>query len=250
MNTRTAGRVVSTRREAEMTTLTDLAAPARPASRARHSNAVAPDREHGRSPGRGFWIVGYVFAVTMAFSTIPTPLYVLYQARDHFGALLVTVIFAAYAVGVMASLFLAGHVSDWLGRRRMIATALAVNMLSGIVFLAWPAMPGLIAGRVISGISIGMLTATATVYLSELNAAARPAEPGRRTRDRRAPAAEAALPSAAGYDSGCGPPGVPRSGVRHGSRLRGARAVHVPRSWLHRGNAGRPLTRARGPGGF
>src|SRR6266702_4176704 len=123
MNTRTAGRVVSTRREAEMTTLTDLAAPARPASRARHSNAVAPDREHGRSPGRGFWIVGYVFAVTMAFTTIPTPLYVLYQARDHFGALLVTVIFAAYAVGVMASLFLAGHVSDWLGRRRMIATA-------------------------------------------------------------------------------------------------------------------------------
>src|SRR6266568_4494788 len=179
MNTRTAGRVVSTRREAEMTTLTDLAAPARPASRARHSNAVAPDREHGRSPGRGFWIAGYVFAVTMAFSTIPAPLYVLYQARDHFGALLVTVIFAAYAVGVMASLFLAGHISDWLGRRRMIATALGVNMLSGIVFLAWPAVPGLIAGRVISGISIGMLTATTTAYLSELHAAARSRWPPR-----------------------------------------------------------------------
>jgi len=163
-----------------MTTLTDPARPARPASGARHSNAVAPDREHGRSPGRGFWIAGYVFAVTMAFSTIPTPLYVLYQARDHFGALLVTVIFAAYAVGVMASLFLAGHVSDWLGRRRMIVTALAVNMASGIVFLAWPTVPGLIAGRVISGISIGMLTATATVYLSELHAAARPGQPGRR----------------------------------------------------------------------
>jgi MFS family permease len=70
----------------------------------------------------------------MAFSTIPAPLYVLYQARDHFGALLVTVIFAAYAVGVMASLVLAGHISDWLGRRRMIATALGVSMLSGIVF--------------------------------------------------------------------------------------------------------------------
>ncbi len=141
---------------------------------------MAPDRQEGRSAGRGFWIAGYVFAVTMAFSTIPAPLYVLYQARDHFGALLVTVIFAAYAAGVMASLFLAGHVSDWLGRRRMITIALAVNMASGIVFLAWPAVPGLIAGRVISGISIGMLTATATVYLSELHAAARPGEPGRR----------------------------------------------------------------------
>jgi MFS family permease len=125
-------------------------------------------------------VVGYVFAVMMAFSTIPAPLYVLYQARDHFGALLVTVIFAAYAVGVMASLFLAGHISDWLGRRRMVATALGVNILSGIVFLAWPAVPGLIVGRVISGISIGLLTATATAYLSELHAAARPGEPGRR----------------------------------------------------------------------
>jgi MFS family permease len=162
-----------------MTTLTDLAPPARPTAGTRHTGAT-PDSQQPRSHARGFWIVGYVFAVTMAFSTIPAPLYVLYQARDHFGALLVTVIFAAYAVGVMASLFLAGHISDWLGRRRMVATAVSVNILSGIVFLAWPAVPGLITGRVISGISIGMLTATATAYLSELHAAARPGQPGRR----------------------------------------------------------------------
>src|ERR1700730_8706043 len=128
MNTRTAGRVVAARKEAEMTTLTDLAPPARPPAGTRRSSAASPDRQQPRSYGRGFWIVGYVFAVTMAFSTIPAPLYVLYQTRDHFGALLVTVIFAAYAVGVMASLFLAGHISDWLGRRRMGAPALGANM--------------------------------------------------------------------------------------------------------------------------
>ena len=111
------------------------------------------------------------------FSAVPTPLYVLYQARDGFGALMVTVIFAAYAAGVVASLFLAGHVSDWLGRRRMAAVAVAVNMASGALFLAWPSVTGLIAGRVISGISIGMLTATATAYLSELHAAAHPGRP-------------------------------------------------------------------------
>lgn len=139
-----------------MTTLTDLAPSARPAAGTRRSGSI-PRRPQRRSYGRGFWVVGYVFAVAMAFSTIPAPLYVLYQARDHFGALLVTVIFAAYAVGVMASLFLAGHISDWLGRRRMVAAALGVNMLSGVVFLAWPSVPGLIVGRVISGVSIGML---------------------------------------------------------------------------------------------
>ena len=145
------------------------------------ATALKPDappagRAGGR-PGVGFWLASYVFAITIAFSAVPAPLYVLYQARDHFGPLLVTVIFAVYALGVAASLFLVGHVSDWLGRRRILLIAVAVNMASGLLFLLWPAVPGLIIGRIISGVSIGMLTATATAYLSELHAAARPGTP-------------------------------------------------------------------------
>ncbi len=138
-----------------------------------------PGPRRGRY-GTGFWLAGYVFMVTMAFSAVPAPLYVLYQARDHFGPLMVTVIFAAYAVGVVVSLLLAGHVSDWLGRRRLVAAAVAVNVISGVIFLAWPSVAGLITGRVVSGVSIGMLTATATAYLSELHAVAWPgARPAR-----------------------------------------------------------------------
>ena len=99
-------------------------------------------RGQSRRHGTGFWIAGYAFAVTMAFSTVPAPLYVLYQARDRFGSLLVTVIFAAYAVGVVASLFLLGHLSDWLGRRRIALIALGISMLAGVTFLAWPEVPG------------------------------------------------------------------------------------------------------------
>jgi MFS family permease len=131
-------------------------------------------RGRGLRASAGFWIVAYGFCVTMAFAAVPAPLYVLYQARDGFGAILVTVIFAAYAVGVVASLLLIGHTSDWLGRRRLMLTALLVSLVSGVVFLTWPATPGLIVARVISGISVGMLTATATAYLSELHATARP----------------------------------------------------------------------------
>ena len=127
----------------------------------------------GRAYRRGFWLVGFVFLVTMAFSAVPAPLYVLYAARDHFGPLMITVIFAAYAVGVIASLFLAGHLSDWLGRRRMAVIAVAVNVASGVIFLLWPSVPGLLIARVVSGVSVGMLTATATAYLSELDASGR-----------------------------------------------------------------------------
>jgi hypothetical protein len=122
---------------------------------------------------RGFWLVGFAFLVTMAFSAVPAPLYVLYAARDSFGPLMITVIFAAYAIGVIASLFLAGHLSDWLGRRRMAVIAVSVNVASGVIFLLWPTVPGLLVARVVSGISVGMLTATATAFLSELDAAGR-----------------------------------------------------------------------------
>ena len=119
----------------------------------------------------GFWLVAYAFTVTMAFSAVPTPLYVLYQARDGFGSVTLTLIFAAYAVGVALSLLLAGHLSDWAGRRRMLAAAIAVNLASGVVFLTWISVPGLLVARFVSGISIGLLTATATAHLTELHQA-------------------------------------------------------------------------------
>lgn len=49
-------------------------------------------QDHQARSRYGFWVVAYAFAVTMAFSAVPAPLYVLYQARDHFGSFLVTVI--------------------------------------------------------------------------------------------------------------------------------------------------------------
>ena len=128
----------------------------------------------------GFWLVAYAFAVTMAFSAVPTPLYVLYAARDGFGSLTVTVVFAVYAAGVAVSLLLAGHLSDWAGRRRMLAAAIVVNLVSGVVFLTWLSVPGLLVARFVSGISIGLLTATATAHLTELHRAGFPRGPGAR----------------------------------------------------------------------
>jgi MFS family permease len=126
--------------------------------------------------GTGFWIIAAAFMTVMAFSTLPTPLYALYQQRDGFATILITVIFAAYGVGVMASLYLAGHISDWLGRRRIILIAIVVEIAASVLFLLWPEVPGLIVARFVNGVGVGMLTATATAHLSELRAVARPEE--------------------------------------------------------------------------
>jgi MFS family permease len=128
----------------------------------------------------GFWVVAVAFLLNMAFSAVPTPLYVLYQQRDGFSNLMVTVVFAVYAVGVIGSLFLGGHLSDWVGRRRVFVPALLANAASAVVFIVDPSLAGLIVARVISGVSVGLTTATATSYLAELHASARPSASQRR----------------------------------------------------------------------
>ncbi|MGH3764566.1 MAG: hypothetical protein ACRDTX_05370 [Pseudonocardiaceae bacterium] len=52
----------------------------------------------GRSTA--FALVAYAFAVTMLGTTLPTPLYPIYQQRIGFSGFVVTVIYAVYAVGV------------------------------------------------------------------------------------------------------------------------------------------------------
>lgn len=140
------------------------------------ASTSAPSARH-RS---GFWLIAAVFAVSMAFSTVPTPLYPIYQAHDGFTSFTVTVVFAAYAVGVVTSLLLAGHISDWVGRRRVLLPALALEAAAAVLFLAWPELPGLVIARFLTGLGVGMITATATAYLLELHVAARPAAGRRR----------------------------------------------------------------------
>jgi MFS family permease len=134
-----------------------------------------------RLPHRhGFWAVAFAFIVVMGFSAVPTPLYALYAARDGFGSLTITLVFAVYAFGVIASLFLAGHLSDRYGRRSLLFPALALNAVSAVLFLVWRDLPGLLVARAVSGVGVGLVSATAMAWLAELHSHDRPAAGGRR----------------------------------------------------------------------
>jgi MFS family permease len=122
-----------------------------------------------RRSAYGFWLVAFAFTTAMAFTTVPTPLWSLYAQRDRLSSLTITIVFAVYALAVALSLFFVGHLSDWYGRRRVLMPALALQILAGVVFLLWPALAGLLLARVLSGLGIGAVTATATAWLSELS---------------------------------------------------------------------------------
>ena len=120
----------------------------------------------GRSAG--FLLVAYAFLVTMIGTTLPTPLYPLFEARYSFGELMVTVIFAVYAFGVIAGLLVFGNVSDESGRKPVLLAGLAFSALSAFLFVFAGSLAPIFAGRVASGISAGIFTGTATAMLVDL----------------------------------------------------------------------------------
>jgi MFS family permease len=138
---------------------------------------------HNSNPARyrkGFWAIAFAFTVALGFTTVPAPLWSLYRQQDHFSSFTVTVVFAAYGMGVALSLFLAGHLSDWHGRRRLMVPALSLNLISGVIFLTSTGVAGLTIARVLSGLGVGAVTATATAWISELHAHERPGADSRR----------------------------------------------------------------------
>ncbi|MFD7614738.1 MFS transporter [Streptomyces sp. NPDC059828] len=141
----------------------------------------------------GYPAAAAVFAIGMAGTTLPTPLYGLYQDQIGFSELMVTVVFAVYAIAVITVLMVAGNYSDEVGRRPVILCAMALSAASAGCFLLESGLPLLFAGRLFSGFAAGLLSGAATAAVIEL------AGP-----ERRARAAFAATAANMG-GLGCGP---------------------------------------------
>jgi MFS family permease len=119
-----------------------------------------------------FWAVAFAFLALTAFATAPSALYGLYAKQEHLAPITLTVVYAIYAVGIVVSLLLAGHVSDLYGRRIVLIPGLLVASVASVVFLAWPSLAGLLVARLLTGVALGASVATATAYIADLDAGA------------------------------------------------------------------------------
>ena len=112
-------------------------------------------------------LLAYAFAAIMVGTTLPTPMYALFADELHFQVLTTTVIFATYAGGVLFALLAFGRWSDAIGRRPVLLAGIGFAVVSAIVFLLADSVPELLVGRVLSGLSAGIFTGTATAAVIE-----------------------------------------------------------------------------------
>ncbi|WP_224770171.1 MFS transporter [Mycobacterium simulans] len=133
--------------------------------------AEDPAGMHKTSSLRSTWrpatLLACVFASIMAGSSLPTPMYALYAQRMHFGALTTTIVFAAFIPGVLFGLLAFGRWSDAVGRRPMLLAGLAGALASALVFLTAGTVLQLLAGRALSGLSVGVAIGAATAAVIE-----------------------------------------------------------------------------------
>ena len=121
-------------------------------------------------------MAGVVIFTLLVGANLATPLYPLLQAKLGITALDVTVAFSTYVLALVATLILAGHWSDHIGRRAALVLAVLVGLAGGSVFATADSLFALCAGRALQGIAVALATGASSAALRE--AAAQPSRVG------------------------------------------------------------------------
>jgi MFS family permease len=114
---------------------------------------------------------GLTLIAFFAASSLPTPLYHLYQATWRFSASTLTAIFSVYALALLVALLLGARLSDHLGRRPVILAAIALEIVAMAAFALASDSNGLILARALQGLATGLATAAVGAALIDADPA-------------------------------------------------------------------------------
>ncbi|WP_067495150.1 MFS transporter [Actinoplanes sp. TFC3] len=123
-----------------------------------------------------FAAIAAIFIAFTAASSAPSPLYVVYQQLWGFSAVTLTVVFAVYVVGLVGALLVLGALSDHIGRRPVLAAAIALEVVALILFVSAGNVEVLLTARFLQGVATGAAMTTLGATLVDLNP---PHAPGR-----------------------------------------------------------------------
>ena len=140
------------------------------------STSVEPRRT--LTPRLAYALVAAVIGLALFASGTPSPLYTTYRELWDFSPIVLTLIYATYAFGVLAALLLAGRLSDEIGRRPVLVAALGTLMATTVLFMLADSTAWLFVARGIQGIATGLALGAASAALLDLHPTRNPAQVG------------------------------------------------------------------------
>jgi MFS family permease len=135
-------------------------------------------RRRTLSPTVAYGLVASVVGLALFASITPSPLYGTYRELWGFSPLVLTLVYATYAFGVLATLILAGRISDEVGRRPVLLVALGTLMATTVVFMAAGSVGWLFAARGLQGLATGLALGAASAAMLDLHPRRDPAAVG------------------------------------------------------------------------
>src|SRR3954449_12024301 len=129
-------------------------------------------------PAVAYALAGAIIGLALFASGTPSPIYGTYRELWGFSPLVLTLVYATYAFGVLAALLLAGRVSDDVGRRPVLLAGLAVVMGATVLFMLADSVAWLFVARGIQGLATGLALGAASAALLDLHPRRDPAGVG------------------------------------------------------------------------
>jgi predicted MFS family arabinose efflux permease len=120
-------------------------------------------------PVLAFYLQASIVVTLLAASSAPTPLYSVYQREWAFSPITTTVVFGIYALAVLVALLTVGSLSDHVGRRPVLLSAIAIQVVALGVFAAADGVPTLLLARVLQGLSTGAAVGALGAGMLDLN---------------------------------------------------------------------------------
>ncbi|WP_298176055.1 MFS transporter [Saccharomonospora sp.] len=109
----------------------------------------------------------YLLVVLTAGAYLPSPLYPEYQAAFGFSDLMMTWVYAMFALVSAPTLLLFGPAADAVGPRTVLRVSVAVAAFASACFALAHDVGWLLAGRAAQGLALGTATGAATLVITE-----------------------------------------------------------------------------------
>ncbi|WP_375003440.1 MFS transporter [Gordonia sp. PS3] len=126
--------------------------------------------EHARGAVAGWPAVSLAVFTAAWGGNEFTPLLVMYRTASQMSAVVVDALLFLYVLGIVPALLVGGPLSDRLGRRALMLPSPVIAAAGSILLaLGEHSVPLLAAGRVLSGVALGLAMAVGGTWIKELS---------------------------------------------------------------------------------